>query len=78
MLCRAGQNHRLSSAPSSIDALQEKDIEAILGIVCSDDSMPSIWGVRLQLLSISQLFESIKYSTVYASKNYHQGPYLSC
>ncbi|CAL5218684.1 g392 [Coccomyxa viridis] len=41
---RAGQNHRLSSAPPSIDSLQEKDIEAILGIVCSNTSMPSIWG----------------------------------
>ena len=44
---RAGQHHGLSSAPASIDSLQEKDIESILGIVCSDTSMPSIWGVRL-------------------------------
>ena len=51
MLCRAGQNHRLSSAPPSIDSLQEKDIEAILGIVCSNTSMPSIWGVRCSFLA---------------------------
>ena len=46
MLCRAGRNHRLSTAPPSIDTLQEKDIEAILNIVCNDTSMPSIWGVN--------------------------------
>ena len=52
MLCRAGQDHRRSSAPHIMDTLQEKDIEAILGIVCNDTSTPSIWGVSLQLLNI--------------------------
>ena len=51
MLCRAGQDPRLSAPPLN-DTLQEKDIEAILGIVCKDTSMPSIGGVSLQLLKI--------------------------
>lgn len=46
MFCREGQQHRLANAPSGIDTLQEKDIGAILDIICSDTSMPSIWGVR--------------------------------
>ena len=68
MMCRTGQANRLSSAPSSIDALQEKDIEAILGIVCSDTSMPSIWGVSSQLLGISQRLEAVNYFSICAFK----------
>lgn len=46
MFCREGQQHRPANAPSGIDTLQEKDIGAILDIICSNTSMPSIWGVR--------------------------------
>ena len=46
MLCREGHQHRLANVPSGTDTLQEKDIGAILDIICSDTTLPSIWGVR--------------------------------
>lgn len=45
-MCRGRLDNRASDP---IQSLEERDIEAMLDIVCSETSMPSIWGVRPSL-----------------------------